>query len=214
MPGIGPAPVRESLAEALGAAHHRLVVLDQIVDGEDPQPEAIVVDAGRDRVLEWDQTHGPLLARSPRLPNLRGVKERDGSTDDRGAREDLRRRDRRPRRPRSRGARGRVLRPARSQRRRQDDADQLGLQPDPDDRRPDLGLRLRARLDGGAAPRRRRRAGPEPRPLPDRPRVARLPRRLLRDERRRLRPPGGRDDRRLRPPREGRTPGPRSSPAA
>ena len=67
-PGIGPAPVGESLAETLGAAHHGVVVVDDVVDREDPQVEAVVVDAGGDRMLERDQAHGLASSTKPAAP--------------------------------------------------------------------------------------------------------------------------------------------------
>ncbi len=140
------------------------------------------------------------------LPNLDRDAARRPGTDDQRPLEDLRRRHRRSRRPRSRDSRRGVLRPARSQRRGQDDVDQLRLQPDPDQRRQHQRVRLRARFDGGQATRRRRGAGPEPRPLHDRQGVARLPRRLFRDGLEVGQPPRRRDDRRLRPAGQGRRP--------
>src|SRR4051794_14951506 len=108
---------------------------------------------------------------------------------------------RRPRRPG-----GRVLRAARPQRRRQDDADLRGLQPHPYDLGRGARVRPSARDQRGAADDRPRGAGHQPRPLPRRGGDARLPRRLLRDEPRRRPPASERDDRRLRPAREGRRP--------
>ena len=82
--------------------------------------------------------------------------------------EALRRRHARARglRPRDRGRR--VLRPARAQRRRQDDRDQRRLQPDPDHERRGARLRPPGAHARGQARRRPRRAGRQPRPLPDR----------------------------------------------
>src|SRR3954462_15259644 len=122
------------------------------------------------------------------------------------AHEALRQRLPRARPLRPRGVRRRVLRSARSQRRRQDDAHQRRVQPDPNDVRRHPRLRRAARLDGGAEDDRPRRAGREPRPLPRRRGDAALPRRLLRHDARRSAAPGGRDDGRLRPAREGARP--------
>ena len=80
---------------------------------------------------------------------------------------------------------GLVLRPARPERRRQDHADQRGLQPDPGHRRRGARVRRAGRLAAGAQLGRARRAGHQPRPLPDRRGDAGLPRRLLRHDGRR-----------------------------
>src|SRR4051812_4778517 len=139
----------------------------------------------------------------------RGYREMDVGTDsDAGPRarapdQALRRRPARARRGRPDRPRRRVLRAARAQRRRQDDADLGRLQPDPDHLGRGARVRPRARDQPGAADDRARRAGHQPRPLPRRGGDARLPRRLLRHEPRRRPPPGERDDRRLRPAREG-----------
>src|SRR3954471_14080249 len=139
----------------------------------------------------------------------RGYRETDVGTDsDAGPRarapdQALRRRPARARRGRPGRPRRRVLRAARAQRRRQDDADLGRLQPDPNHLGRGARVRPRARHQPGAADDRARRAGHQPRPLPRRGGDARLPRRLLRHEPRGRPPPGERDDRRLRPAREG-----------
>ena len=79
------------------------------------------------------------------------------------------------------GRRRRVLRPARPERRRQDDADLRRLQPDPRHRGRGARVRPPARRARGAPADRPRRAGRQPRPLPRRGGDAALPRRLLRD---------------------------------
>ena len=93
-----------------------------------------------------------------------------------------RRGHRRARRRRPHDRRGRVLRPARAQRRGQDDDDR-----DPHDARaavgrPGVDRRRRRRHAGGgrAAPHRRRAAAAEPGPRPRRPREPDVPRGLLR----------------------------------
>ena len=106
-----------------------------------------------------------------------------------------------PRRRQLRHRAGRVLRPARPQRRRQDDPDQHPRRPGPGQRRLGLGARprRRRRLRGGAAQARHRAAGAGVRPVLQRPRGAAHPERLLRRARqRRL------DRRAARQPRPGR----------
>src|SRR3954468_7024535 len=142
----------------------------------------------------------------------RGYRETDVGTDrDAGPRarapdQALRRRPARARRGRPRRPRRRVLRAARAQRRRQDDADLGRLQPDPHHLGRGARVRPSPRHQRRASADRPRRAGHQPRPLPRRGGDAGLPRRLLRDEPRRRPPPGERDDRCLRPAREGARP--------
>ena len=128
----------------------------------------------------------------------------------------VRRRPAGPRRRRPGRPRRRVLRPARPERRRQDNAHlrrSATSSASPAARHDVFGHDHDTNAAGAPADRPRR-AGRQPRPLPRRRGDAGLPRRLLRHDPPRRPPSSRRDDGRLRPAREGRPRARPSSPAA
>ena len=133
---------------------------------------------------------------------------------DHGPAQGLPRRLHRGAEPRPGTRRRRVLRPARTQRRGQDDADRVGVQHRPADCGRADGLRSRLPDQGGPPTDRPGRAGDQRRPLPVGPATARLPRRLSRHRTQDRGAPCRRTAGAVRPRRTRPTAGPTNCPAA